>query len=84
MTNLHRRWFTLGACSALLLAGCSSSGGGSPASADLQLPVAFGLVRDQAGLAQQVEDSLGLSRAMAMAKVKVKAIPGKLHFPAVT
>jgi subtilase family serine protease len=53
--NIHRRWFTLGACASLLLAGCSSSGGGSPAPADLQLPVAFGLVRDQAGLAQQVE-----------------------------
>jgi subtilase family serine protease len=55
MSNMHKRWFTLGACAALLLAGCSSSGGGSPVSADLQLPVAFGLVRDQAGLAQQVE-----------------------------
>lgn len=55
MANMKKRWFTLGACAALLLAGCSSSGGGSPVSADLQLPVAFGLVRDQAGLAQQVE-----------------------------
>ena len=55
MAMLHRHALTLGACAALLLAGCSSSAGGSPAPADLQLPVAFGLVRDQAGLAQQVE-----------------------------
>lgn len=55
MEMLHRHALTLGACAALLLAGCSSSAGGSPAPADLQLPVAFGLVRDQAGLAQQVE-----------------------------
>ena len=55
MAIRHRHAITLGACTALLLAGCSSSGGGSPAPADLELPVAFGLVRDQAGLAQQVE-----------------------------
>lgn len=55
MAILHRHALTLFACAALLLAGCSSSAGGSPAPADLRLPVAFGLVRDQAGLAQQVE-----------------------------
>ncbi|MSW43705.1 MAG: hypothetical protein F2836_02930, partial [Actinobacteria bacterium] len=50
------RFLALGACAALLLAGCSSSSdSSSPAPADLQLPVAFGLVRDQAGLAQQVQ-----------------------------
>ena len=56
MTNIRARWITLGVCAGLVLAGCSSSGDkGSPAASDLQLPVAFGLVRDQAGLAQQVQ-----------------------------
>ena len=56
MTTLHTRWLALGACTALLLAGCSSAGSdSSPAPADLQLPVAFGLVRDQTGLAEQVQ-----------------------------
>ena len=56
MTNFWARWLALGVCTALLVTGCSSSGGkGSPAASDLQLPVAFGLVRDQAGLAQQVQ-----------------------------
>ena len=38
------------------------------------------------GQAQRVEGCLGLSRAMAMAMAmaKVMAIPGKLHFPAMT
>jgi subtilase family serine protease len=41
---------------ALMLGGCALGGqGGSSAPQDLQLPVAFGLVRDQSGLAQQVE-----------------------------
>ena len=56
MTILRTRWTALGVGVALVLAGCSSSGDkGSPAASDLQLPVAFGLVRDQAGLAQQVQ-----------------------------
>ncbi len=56
MTMIRARWMTLGVCAAIALAGCSASGGkGSPAASDLQLPVAFGLVRDQAGLAQQVQ-----------------------------
>ena len=56
MTATRARLVALGVCAVIALAGCSSSGGdGSPAPGDLQLPVAFGLVRDQAGLAQQVQ-----------------------------
>ena len=50
------RWLLIACCAVTALAGCSLwSPSGSPAPPDVRLPVAFGLVRDQAGLAQQVE-----------------------------
>lgn len=56
MGHAGSRWLPIGACLALMLGGCSSTGQSqSTAPGDLQLPVAFGLVRDQSGLAQRVE-----------------------------
>ena len=50
------RWLLIGVCVAVMLGGCSFfSTSSAPAPQDLQLPVAFGLVRDQSGFAQQVE-----------------------------
>lgn len=45
----------LGGCSVLMLAGCSLFGGATQANGDVQLPVAFGLTRDQDGLAELVQ-----------------------------